>query len=54
MVVAPGNPGWVTVWQPEELYGFGPALTRVVDRYAVKEYADAYMDALKAGAFPNG
>ena len=41
-------------WKPEELYGFGPALTGVVDRYAVREYADAYMDALKAGAFPNG
>ena len=50
----PWQPWLGTGWKPEDLYGFGPALTDVVDRYAVREYADAYVDALKAGAFPNG
>ena len=40
-------------WHPEDLYGLGPALTDVVDRFAVKEYADAYIDAVKKGAFPD-
>jgi hypothetical protein len=39
-------------WDPEELYGVGPALTQVVDGFALDEYADAYMEALRA-AFPD-
>lgn len=39
-------------WQPEDLYGLGPALTETVDGFALDEYADAWMDAL-AAAFPD-
>lgn len=39
-------------WSPEELYGLGPAMTDVVDRFGLDEYADAFMDAL-AVAFPD-
>ncbi len=49
----PWQPWLGQSWNPEDLYGLGPALTQVDDRYAVKEYADAYVDALKRGAFPD-
>jgi hypothetical protein len=39
-------------WQPEQLYGLGPALTEVVDGFALDEYADSWMNALSA-AFPD-
>lgn len=39
-------------WTPEHLYGLGPAITEVVDGFALDEYADAVMDAL-AAAFPD-
>lgn len=39
-------------WHPEQLYGLGPALTEVVDGFALDEYMDAVMDAL-AKAFPD-
>lgn len=39
-------------WSPEDLYGLGPALTDVVDHFALDEYADAWLDGL-AGAFPH-
>lgn len=44
--------GWLGQnWDPEDLYGVGDALTETVDKFAVDEYADAYLTALK-GAFP--
>lgn len=39
-------------WQPEELYGLGPAITNVVDGFAMDEYADSWMKGLDA-AFPD-
>lgn len=39
-------------WSPEDLYGLGPAITDVVDSFALDEYADAWLDGLK-GAFPD-
>ena len=44
---------WIgNTWTPEQLYGIGPALTTVADGFALDEYADALMDALKE-AFPD-
>jgi len=39
-------------WQPEDLYGVGPALTQVLDTFGLDQTADAYMQAL-AAAFPD-
>lgn len=39
-------------WQPEDLHGLGPAITDVVDGFALDEYMDAVLDAL-APAFPD-
>lgn len=44
---------WIgTSWQPEDLYGIGPVIRDVADDFALDEYMDAVMDALKY-AFPD-
>ena len=52
----PGRGPWLpwvgTSWQPEDLHGIGPAITDVADGFALDEYLDAVMHALKP-AFPD-
>ena len=48
----PWKPWIGNTWQPEDLYGLGPAITQVVDGFALDEYADAWLDGL-AAAFPD-
>jgi hypothetical protein len=48
----PWQPWLGQSWPPEDLYGLGPAITETVDGFALDEYADAFMDALRF-AFPD-
>ncbi len=49
----PWQPWLGQSWEPEDLYGLGPALVQTVDQFAVNEYADAYMQGM-GKAFPDG
>jgi hypothetical protein len=48
----PWQPWLGNTWQPEQLYGLGPVIKEAADGFALDEYADAIMDALKV-AFPD-
>ena len=48
----PWQPWLGTSWQPEQLYGLGPAIKKVMDGFALDEYMDAVLDGL-AKAFPD-
>lgn len=48
----PWQPWIGNSWQPEELYGLGPAITSVMDGFALDEYMEAVLDAVQP-AFPN-
>lgn len=47
----PWKPWIGNSWQPEDLYGLGPAISQVMDGFALDEYMDAVMDAI-GPAFP--
>ena len=52
----PGSGPWKpwigNKWEPEQLYGLGPVIQDTADNFALDEYGDAIMDALKV-AFPD-
>ena len=48
----PWQPWIGNQWTPEQLYGLGPVIKEAADGFALDEYADAIMDALKV-AFPD-
>ena len=52
----PGSGPWKpwigNSWTPEDLYGIGPVIRDVADDFALDEYLDAVMDAIRP-AFPD-
>ena len=48
----PWQPWLGRTWQPEQLYGLGPAITKTMDGFGLDEYLDAILDAI-GPAFPD-
>lgn len=48
----PWQPWLGNRWHPEQLYGLGPAIRDVADGFALDEYMDAVLEAVKP-AFPD-